>query len=72
MLVDVERALAAGVERLFRASPEVAAADPALAAHVVVQVVEGLTHRVVLYARSPATVARVRDEIVRVVVRYLR
>jgi AcrR family transcriptional regulator len=71
MLLEVERALAASVERLLRATPEATAADPALAAHVVVQIVEGLTHRVVLYARSPATVARVRDEIVRAVVRYL-
>jgi AcrR family transcriptional regulator len=71
MLLDVERALAAAFERLLRASPEVAVPDTALAAHVVVQIVEGLTHRVVLYARSPATVARVRDEIVRVVVGYL-
>ncbi len=70
-LTDVEAAMATAVEGLLRAAPDVTVPDPALAARMVIQVVESLTHRLVLYAGPRPDAARVSDEIVRLVTRYL-
>ena len=70
-LASAENVMAEGVEQLLRATPGVDVADPALAARLVVQVVEGLTHRLVLYAGDRPDLERVGDEVVRLVTRYL-
>jgi AcrR family transcriptional regulator len=68
-LADVERQVAAGVAAYLHGHPEVTVPDPELAATVVVQVVEALTHKLVIHGPGDAP-AHV-DEMVTLVVSYL-
>lgn len=59
-LADVERAVADHIADFLRGHPEVTAPDPDLAAMVLVQAIEGLTHRLVVHgdaASDPAQAA---------------
>src|SRR5688572_3098704 len=68
-LADVERQVAARVAAYLRGHPEVTVPDPELAATIVVQAVEGLTHKLVVHGpgEAPAHV----DEMVALVTSYL-
>ena len=70
-LATLEDASARTVEELIRRAPETTVRDPRLAAQLVVQAVEGLTHRLVLYPPGSASTRRVSDEIAELVIRYL-
>ena len=52
-------------------TPDTTVRDPGLAARMVVQTVEALTHRLVLYPPHSTSTRRVSDEIAELVVRYL-
>jgi AcrR family transcriptional regulator len=69
-LADVERRVAARVADYLRTQPEVTVPDAALAATVVVQVVEGLTHKLVVHGEREELEAEV-DEMVALVTSYL-
>ena len=72
-LVDhVDRAAVLGhVEAYLRARPRVTRRDPRLAAAVVVQAVEGLTHKLVVHGEEDADVERYVEEMVALVTAYL-
>jgi AcrR family transcriptional regulator/quercetin dioxygenase-like cupin family protein len=70
-LEALEDASARAVEELIRRAPETTVQDARLAARLVVQAVEGLTHRLVLYPPDSANTRRVADEIAELVIRYL-
>jgi AcrR family transcriptional regulator len=69
-LADVERRVAARVADYLRVQPEVTVPDAELAATVVVQVVEGLTHKLVVHGEREGLDAEV-DEMVALVTSYL-
>jgi AcrR family transcriptional regulator len=69
-LADVERRVAERVADYLRAQPEVTVPDADLAATVVVQVVEGLTHKLVVHGPRGTPDAEV-DELVALVTAYL-
>src|SRR5262249_31132921 len=71
MLVDLETRIIALVAALLATHPEVRVSNPELAAAVVVQTVEALTHRLVVPGRSDIDLDAYVDEIVRLVCRYL-
>lgn len=59
-------------ERQLRAQPALAARDPALAAAVVFEVIESIAHRVVIYGDRSISLERYVEEIVALVLGYLR
>lgn len=66
-----QRVAAEAISRWLASRPEVAVADPGLAAEMVVQTVEGVTHRLVIHpdaSRAPEEYAR---EAVELLCRYL-
>jgi AcrR family transcriptional regulator len=69
-LADVERRVAERVAEYLRVQPEVTVPDADLAATVVVQVVEGLTHKLVVHGARGTLDAEV-DELVALVTAYL-
>ncbi|HYC53650.1 MAG TPA: TetR/AcrR family transcriptional regulator [Candidatus Binatia bacterium] len=70
-LSDVEDRITARVEAYLRAHPAVTSRDPAMAAAVLVQTVEGLTHRLVVHGRHGADNDAYVGEIVTLVTAYL-
>ena len=68
-LADAERVIAARVAAYLRRHAEVTAPNPALAATVVVQAVEALTHKLVVHGSDD--LAAQADELVALVVAYL-
>lgn len=68
-LADAERVIAARVATYLQRHPEVTAPDPVLAATVVVQAVEALTHKLVVHGSDD--LAAQADELVALVVAYL-
>lgn len=69
-LADVERAIAVEVADHLRAHPEVAVPDVDLAATVVVQAIEALTHKLVVHGERDARDA-LAEEMVALVTAYL-
>ena len=72
MLLEIETRATAWVEALLVSHSDVAVPDPPLAAAVVVHTVEALTHRLVLHGGDEIDVDRYVEEIVQLIVRYLR
>jgi AcrR family transcriptional regulator len=70
-LSDLERQVAASVEAWLRAHPGVTRRDPALAAAVVVQAVEGVTHKLVVHGEREVQVGPYVEEMVALVTAYL-
>ncbi|HYB99197.1 MAG TPA: TetR/AcrR family transcriptional regulator [Candidatus Limnocylindrales bacterium] len=70
-LAEVEERITARVADYLRMHPAVTRRDPALAAAVVVQTVEGLTHRLVVHGEGPARSQAYVEEIVTLVTAYL-
>jgi AcrR family transcriptional regulator len=70
-LLQLEEKLAHQLEEILRARPEVAVRDADTAAHLVVQVVEALTHRFVLRGIHELGDDAFRDEVVRMLLGYL-
>jgi AcrR family transcriptional regulator len=70
-LLEMEDRITDRVERLLAGYPEVKVADPALAAAIVVQTVEALTHKLVVHDRRAHDLDAYVEEIVRLVIRYL-
>jgi hypothetical protein len=68
----MEETLAHRVESLLRASLEVDVADTDVAAHLVVQTVEALTHRFAHQGIHDLPRERFVDEVVALLVGYLR
>jgi AcrR family transcriptional regulator len=68
-LADAERVIAARVAAYLQRHPEVTAPDPALAATVVVQAVEALTHKLVVHGSDD--LAAQADELIALVTAYL-
>lgn len=66
----VEQQVATTMAAFLREHPEVRVPDPDLAAMVVVQAIEGLTHKLVVHGRPEETEAQAR-EFVRLVTGYL-
>jgi len=71
MLADLEQQVTRQTEAYLRSRPELRLRDPALAAAIVVQTVEGLTHRMVVYGDTAADLAAYTDEVVTLVLAYL-
>ena len=71
-VLQMEEALAHRVESLLRASLEVDVADTDVAAHLVVQTVEALTHRFAHQGIHDLPRERFVDEVVALLVGYLR
>lgn len=69
-LADAEARIAGVIAAFLRRHPDVRVVDPDLAAHVVVQTIEGLTHRLVVHGKHEDVEAQAR-EFVRLVVAYL-
>jgi len=69
-LAHAEEQVAAHVAAYLRGHPEVTVPDPDLAATVVVQTVEALTHKLVVHGSEAALVAQA-DELTALVVAYL-
>jgi Tetracyclin repressor-like, C-terminal domain len=67
-----ERALVEVIARALAADPACSAKDPRLAASVVVNVIESLTHRLVLHPPAGSNPAAVSREITSLVRAYLR
>jgi AcrR family transcriptional regulator len=72
MLLEIETRATARVADLLASHPDVAVPDPGLAAAVVVHTVEALTHRLVLHGGREVEVDAYVEEIVQLIVRYLR
>ena len=72
MLLEIEARATVRVENLLASHPDVSVPDPALAAAVVVHTVEALTHRLVLHGGGAVDLDAYVEEIVQLVVRYLR
>jgi AcrR family transcriptional regulator len=70
-LAALESQVTTRVEAYLRAHPRTTRREPALAAAVVVQVVEGLTHRLVVHGGREANVDAYVEEIVTLVTAYL-
>lgn len=70
-LAAVERRMTDDVERVLAAEPEVRVRDRALAARLVVQVVEDLTHRFVLHPGGDVDPERYVEEVTALVTAYL-
>ena len=71
MLLEIEDRVSARVALLLATYPEVKVRDPALAATVVVQTVEALTHKLVVHGMREHDLEAYVEEIVRLVIRYL-
>jgi AcrR family transcriptional regulator len=71
MVGDLERQVTDQVELFLRAHPAVTAPDPRLAAGVVVQAVEGLTHKLVVYGERDQDLDAYVEEMVTLVTAYL-
>lgn len=69
-LAAVEKQIAATLAEYLRRHPEVRVADADLAAMVVVQAIEGLTHKLVVHGDPEDTVAQ-EEEFVRLITAYL-
>jgi AcrR family transcriptional regulator len=67
----VERKAAARVEAYLRAHPGITRRDPALAAAVVVQCIEGMTHKLVVHGSSDAATEPYVEELVTLITSYL-
>jgi AcrR family transcriptional regulator len=67
----IEQDVTARVEAFLRANPGSTRRDPALAAAVIVQCVEGLTHKLVVHGASDAPSEPYIEEIVALVTSYL-
>ena len=70
-LADVENRITAQVEGYLQMNPEVTTRDPALAALVLVQTIEGLTHKLVVHGDPAADADDYVEEIVVLVTAYL-
>jgi AcrR family transcriptional regulator len=70
-LLQLEERLAHQLEEILRARPEAQVTDPDTAAHLVVQVLESLTHRFVLRGIHDLSDERFTDEVVKLVGAYL-
>jgi AcrR family transcriptional regulator len=71
MLAELEGRVTERVRVLICNDPAVAVADPGLAAAIVVQTVESLTHKLVVHGDSDFDLDAYVEEIVRLVERYL-
>ncbi len=69
-LDEVERGIAATIAAFLRTRPEVTAPDPDLAAHILVQSIEALTHRLVVHSERENESAQ-RREMVALATAYL-
>jgi AcrR family transcriptional regulator len=67
----IEAEIAARLEAYLRARPALTRRDPALAAAVIVQCIEALTHRLVVHGDSDAATGRYVEEMVALVAGYL-
>ncbi|HEV7734984.1 MAG TPA: TetR/AcrR family transcriptional regulator [Candidatus Binatia bacterium] len=70
-LAAVERRMVDDVERMLAVQPDVRVRDHALAARLVVQVIEDLTHRFVLHPDATVDAERYVDEVTTLVTSYL-
>jgi len=70
-LAEVESRITARLEDYLRMHPDVTARDPALAAAILVQTIEGLTHKLVVHGDPPADVDDYVAEIVVLATAYL-
>lgn len=70
-LLRTYAAAVSAVEAWLRACPELRAGDPRLAAELVVQVIEGVTHRLVIHPQPERTACRYAEETVTLLSRYL-
>jgi AcrR family transcriptional regulator len=68
----LEDDLIVATEAILRVHPEVAVADTAAAAQIVVHVIEALTHRMVIHPRPGNAQADQADDITRLVAGFLR
>jgi hypothetical protein len=71
MLGELEERITDRVQALLCESPEVAVADSRLAATIVVQTVEALTHKLVVHGERDIDLDAYVDEVVRLVERYV-
>jgi AcrR family transcriptional regulator len=67
----MEREAAAQVEAYLRAHPDLSRRDPALAALVVVQCIEGMTHKLVVHGTGDAATEPYVEELVALITSYL-
>lgn len=67
----IEQAIAARLEGYLRANPSITRRDPALAAAVIVQCVEALTHKLIVHGDGEAAAAVYVEEIAALVTAYL-
>jgi AcrR family transcriptional regulator len=70
-LQRVYAAAVTAVEAWLRASPESCRSDPRLAAELVIQVVEGVAHRLVIHPQAKQTPSQYAEETVTMLSRYL-
>jgi aminoglycoside phosphotransferase len=70
-LADVEARITARVEQYLRTHPNVTHRNPALAAAVLVQTIEGLTHKLVVHGDPQTDLEAYVEEIVALVTGYL-
>jgi AcrR family transcriptional regulator len=70
-LQQTHAAAVRAIETWLRACPERCKPDPRLAAELVVQVIEGVTHRLVIHPQAEHTAARYAEETVTLLSRYL-
>lgn len=70
-VLAMEQEVAARVEAYLRARPDTTSRDPALAAAVIVQCVEGLTHKLVVHGDADAATEPYIEEMVALVTSYL-
>ncbi|HEX3520321.1 MAG TPA: TetR/AcrR family transcriptional regulator [Solirubrobacteraceae bacterium] len=70
-LQQVYAAAVGAVEAWLRACPQRCTPDPRLAAELVIQVIEGVAHRLVIHPQAKQTPSRYADETVRLLLRYL-
>jgi hypothetical protein len=68
----VEAAAVSATEAAFRENPEVRIQDYETAAYLVVQTIETLIHKFIVEPRDQVSRERFADELVRMLVRYLR
>jgi AcrR family transcriptional regulator len=70
-IYDMEQEVASRIESYLRARPGTTRRDPALAAAVIVQCVEGLTHKLVVHAEGRGAIEPYVEEMVALVTAYL-
>ncbi len=70
-LADLEQQVASRVEAYLRLRPELSLRDPALAAAIIVQTVEGLTHKLVVHGDTATDLDAYVEEVVTLIVAYL-